>query len=181
MKQKVCKICSKKFIPERQMQNVCSFECSLEYGKKHLRNEVKEKEKTARKTLRAFNDTDKNIQKQLAQKVFNTYIRMRDGKVCISCGFVGDGRQFHCGHYKPRGMFSQLAFSEENCSSQCSICNTHLSGNLVAYREALINKIGLARVEYLESCTEPEKHNIDFYKDIITTYRKKIKELQNLL
>jgi hypothetical protein len=148
---------------------------------KHLKSKKIEKEKTARKTLRAFNDTDKNIQKQLAQKVFNTYIRMRDGKVCISCGFVGDGRQFHCGHYKPRGMFSQLAFSEENCSSQCSICNNHLSGNLVAYREALINKIGLDRVEYLESCTEPVKHDIDFYRNIITTYRKKIKELQNLL
>lgn len=44
MKQKVCKICKNKFQPERQMQSVCSYECSLEYGKKHLSNEVKEKE-----------------------------------------------------------------------------------------------------------------------------------------
>jgi|FLOH01.1.fsa_nt_gi hypothetical protein len=179
MKQKKCKECGDLFSPTRQLQPACNkYECMQSYAMKHLKTKKIEKDKVARKTLRAFNDTDKNIQKQLAQKVFNTYIRMRDGKICISCGFVGDGRQFHCGHYKPRGMFSQLAFSEENCNSQCSICNTHLSGNLVAYREALINKIGIDRVEYLESCTEPVKYDIDFYKDIITTYRKKIKELQ---
>jgi hypothetical protein len=40
-------------------------------------------------------------------------------------------------------------FDEDNCHKQCSACNNHLSGNLTAYRPALIAKIGQARFDAL--------------------------------
>ena len=48
-----------------------------------------------------------------------------------------------------------------------------------AYRERLILKIGLERVELLESDNVPRKHTIDDLKAIQAEYKRKIKELTN--
>ena len=178
MKEKKCSECKQPFKPTRQLQPTCNkYDCLVSYAEKHLSKKKKEKETKARKALKQFNDSDINLVKRLAQKVFNTYIRMRDGKICISCGFVGDGRQFHAGHFKPRGGNAYLAFNELNVHSQCSICNNHLSGNLVPYRANLIIKIGLEEVEKLESSNIIIKHDVEYYQEIIKKYRLKIKNM----
>ncbi|HEY5631819.1 MAG TPA: recombination protein NinG [Nitrososphaeraceae archaeon] len=132
-----------------------------------------------RKILKAFNDSDKNVLKRKAIQVYNTYIRKRDEKLpCISCGYNGNSRQFHCGHYRPAGNVAILRFDERNTWKQCSICNNHLSGNLVNYRKELINRIGLDQVEELEATNEPKQYTIEEYAEIIKTYKQKIKELK---
>lgn len=176
MKLKTCKSCKQKFRPERQMQQVCSYECSIEYAKKHLSTKAKEVKTKQRRALKAFNDSDINKLKRLAQMVFNKYIRLRDGNTCISCGYVGNSRQIHAGHYKPSGGFSALRYNENNVHSQCSICNNHLSANLIPYRENLIKKIGIDEVEKLESTTEPYRYTVEELQEIIKTYRLKTKE-----
>lgn len=177
MKTKTCKSCKKKFHPEREMQQVCSYECSIEYAKKHLSNKAKEVKTKQRKALKAFNDSDKTVLKQLAQKLFNQFIRLRDKDLpCISCGKHNDGT-FDCGHYKPRGGYSALAFNEDNSNGQCKKCNRFLAANLVGYRTGLVKKIGIERVEYLESCINIKRWTIEELKDIIKTYRQKIKEM----
>lgn len=178
MKQKTCKICKNKFLPERQMQSVCSYECSIEYGKKHLSNEVKEKKKQDSKAKREFKQNDKVFLKELAQKVFNTYIRMRDkGLPCISCGTTND-IQYHASHFKPAGGYSYLRFDENNVHKSCSRCNSQLAGNLIPYREALIKKIGIEEVERLEQPNQIKTWSVEEYQEIIKKYRQKTKELK---
>lgn len=178
MKQKACKICKNKFLPERQMQSVCSYECSLEYGKKHLSNEVKEKKKQDNKVKREFQQNDKVFLKELAQKVFNTYIRMRDKDLaCVSCGTTND-IQYHASHFKPAGGYSYLKFDENNVHKSCSRCNSQLAGNLIPYREALIKKIGIEEVERLEQPNQIKTWSVEEYQEIIKKYRQKTKELK---
>ena len=176
-KQKTCKVCKKKYIPVRQLQPTCSkTECMQEYAMKHLKKQTEKKATEGRIALKKFNDTDVNVLKKVAQKVCNTYIRLRDkNKPCISCGYNGIIRQWHSGHYKPSGGFSALRFNELNIHKQCSICNNHLSGNLVLYRENLIKKIGIDEVEKLESCSETKRYSVEELQEITRYYRDKIK------
>jgi hypothetical protein len=92
MKKKTCKNskCKQKFTPERQMQGVCSFECSLEYAKQ-LREKREAKKKTdARISLREFKKTSKVDLKVTAQRLINQYARKRDEKENgYSCKIMG--------------------------------------------------------------------------------------------
>lgn len=179
MKSKICKVCKEKFRPERQMQTCCSYKCSIEYAKELTKKKEKKKKQVRRKAIKQFNDSDVAALKRKAQKVCNEYIRLRDAKEpCISCLYVGSGRQWHAGHYRPQGGNSLLRYDERNIHKQCSICNNHKSGNLVAYRENLIKKIGLETVEELESMNTVKKWSKDELQAIIYQYKFKIKELR---
>jgi hypothetical protein len=112
-----------------------------------------------------------------AQAAFNAWVRARDeGHPCISCGRHHQG-QYHAGHYRPAGSNPELRFEPDNCHLQCMPCNSHLSGNLTAYRPALISKIGLARVEWLEGPQEPKRYRREDYQAIEAEYKAKLKEL----
>ena len=164
MRMKTCKVCKQKFMPERQLQSTCGYECAMKHAKT-LQQSKK------RKAIKQFKSTDIATMKRKAQTVVNAYIRLRDGKICISCGFIGDGRQFHAGHYLPMGNNSLLRYHEDNIHAQCSICNNHLSGNLTEYRANLINKIGLEKVEWLESNRGTKKWKIEELQEIVDKYK----------
>jgi hypothetical protein len=71
-----------------------------------------------------------------------------------------------------------VRFDEDNVHLQCEYCNTSLSGNLLRYRENLINKIGIERFEQLEAKAYlTRKFTIDEVKEINQIYKLKIKEL----
>jgi hypothetical protein len=113
-----------------------------------------------------------------AQQAFNTYVRLRDAALpCVSCGRDHQG-QWHAGHYLSTGARPELRFEPDNVHKQCQPCNTHLHGNLVLYRLALIEKIGLERVEWLEGPREPQKWTIDDLKAIKAEYSRKARELK---
>ncbi|MGL5293288.1 MAG: recombination protein NinG [Aeromonas sp.] len=112
-----------------------------------------------------------------AQVAFNAWIRARDeGQPCISCGRFHAG-QNHAGHYRPAGSNPELRFDPENCHLQCQPCNSHLSGNLTNYRPALIAKIGVERVEWLEGHHEPKRYRREDYQAIEAEYKSKLKKL----
>lgn len=112
-----------------------------------------------------------------AQMAFNAYIRKRDEHLpCISCGRHHQG-QYHAGHYRSVGSCPELRFNELNVHKQCAPCNDHLSGNIVKYRPALIAKIGIEQVEWLEGNHEPRKYTIEDLQAIIQEYKRKVKEL----
>jgi len=156
MKQKTCKnkSCKKKFIPERQMQSCCDFLCAIEHSRNTQKKHDEKRKQISRKALKQFNDSDISV-------------------------LVGDGRQFHCGHYKPQGGNSLLRFDEKNCHAQCSICNNHKSGNLIPYRENIIKMYGLKFVEEMESMNTIKKWAKKELQEIIDKYRVKVKELKN--
>lgn len=189
-KPKKCAVvtCRAEFVPERMGQKVCSIACSIVFGKKttekslvvqrkiqfHADREKKEKLKSHGEWLREL------------QKAFNAYIRARDAHLpCISCGkFVQDkanrnAHQYDAGHYRSVGSMSSLRFHEDNVHKQCVVCNRNLHGNLIAYRQGLIARRGIAVVEFLERHDHPVvKWSIPEIKDGIAYYTARTKELQ---
>lgn len=175
MAKKRCKACMKQFEPTKPMQTTCCFECAIEYSKKP---KAQKAYKMENKKLLKDKYPDMSQLRKIAIIHFNKFIRLRDKDLpCISCGHEG-GRQFHAGHFKPAGANPHIRFNELNVHKQCSICNNHLSGNLVPYRANLINKIGLEEVEKLESNKESKKYSAEDYKNIAQTYKNKCKELE---
>jgi hypothetical protein len=113
-----------------------------------------------------------------AQTVFNRWIRLRDQTLpCVSCGRHHEG-QYHAGHYRSTAAAPELRFNELNVHKQCSACNNHKHGNITEFRIALISRIGLEKLEYLESKHEPKKYTIPELIEIKELYSKKCKEFQ---
>lgn len=120
-----------------------------------------------------------------ADEAFSLYIRTRDaqpydGKAfrCISCGRVLPIEQADCGHYVNRQHMS-LRFSEQNCNAQCRHCNRFMEGNIQSYRQGLIDKIGLAKVELLDAMKYQTNKTSTFELEAIAQhYKKEIKKFQ---
>lgn len=84
----------------------------------------------------------------IAVNHFHKFIRKRDqGKPCISCGAY---TTLQAGHFFSAGNNPSVRFNEDNVHGQCKKCNYFLSGNLLPYRQNLIEKIGLERFKKLE-------------------------------
>ena len=110
-----------------------------------------------------------------AQAAFNAYVRARDkDDACISCGnyVLGDqiGGGWDAGHYRSTGSAPHLRFHLHNCHKQCVKCNRFLSGNVAEYRKGLIKKIGIEKVEALESMNQVE--SMRFNKNQLTRMKK---------
>lgn len=151
------------------------------------------KEKAVRKLHREQKEAIKPKSKWLAeaQAAFNKYIRIRDYKEpCISCGKPKEvveseqgwktGGCWDAGHFMTRGAKGQLRFVLFNVHKQCKSCNGG-GGRFSAkaatvdanYRINLIEKIGIAKVEYLEN-----NNDIDLKKGDVE-YLKRIKRIFN--
>ncbi|MCK9532619.1 MAG: recombination protein NinG [Gammaproteobacteria bacterium] len=167
-KPKTCKICGKEIYKGK----VCGIVCALKYADEQSKKKIQQEKN---KQVKEFNQKDKSYLVKQAQTQFNKFIRLRDGNKCITCR--NTDRQIHAGHYMPTGRNSALRFNEDNCHSQCSICNNYKSGNLAVYRLKLIDKIGLEKVEWLEAQTQSKSWGIDELKNIIETYKIKIKNM----
>lgn len=108
--------------------------------------EQRRKQKNGKKSKKKLEPLPKL--KAKAIKVFNSYIRERDKSLgCISCD---SGKADHAGHYMNAGQHSALQFDENNVHGQCIACNCYRHGNLIRYRQGLVNKIGETAVKELE-------------------------------
>lgn len=187
MRQKRCKHCRETFTPERQFQAACSASCAIELARTHREKEAKRARLQARRERRAALERlrSRGDWIKLAQQAFNAFIRERDrDEPCISCGTTKHKRTYTCisgwvaSHFRSTGAYPELRFTEDNVHKACVRCNSHLSGNLIPYRERLLDKIGLERVEWLEGPHPPAKWTIDQLREIIATYRRKTRELK---
>jgi len=181
-KPKVCKVCKTKFQPAKNLLSarVCSPMCGMSLARsQRLKAEkvrqVKERRETKAKLEKL---KSKSAWAREAQAAVNTFIRLRDKDLpCISCGRYHQG-SYDAGHYLSRGARPELRFDELNIHKQCVPCNQHLSGNIVLYRIALLEKIGAEGVAYLEGPHEPKKYTIEDLKAIKAEYTAKAKELK---
>lgn len=176
-----CPICKQHATQKFGLKLFCGYEHAAQWAKAQ-QDKRKAKEKTEarrkdREKLKSLKTRSEWLKE--CQVAFNRFIRIRDaGLPCISCGHPNDGsRQFHASHYKSVGGNPTLRFDEANCHAACSICNNYLSGNLVPYRVALINKIGQAEVDRLEGPQQPLKLTAEEIQELIKTYKAKVKEL----
>jgi len=173
MKAKKCKSCGAEFQPFRSLQRVCSPICAVNLA----RDDKKKAFKRETRKMRAKIKTRGQWMKE-AQAAFNKYIRLRDkAEPCISCGRHHTG-QYHAGHYRSVGSAPELRFEPLNNNKQCSACNTHLSGNLINYRVALVKKIGIDSVEWIEGPHDAKKYTIDDIKGIKSKYSRMARDLE---
>lgn len=182
-KLKKCAVCNAPFAQARPLQRVCGYECALEDGRKAVATEKAKAARAERKAKKAALENLKTRKQHLQelQVIFNSWVRARDaGQPCISCGRHHQG-QWHAGHYRSVGSAPELRFEPTNTHIQCQPCNTHLSGNLIAYRVNLIKKIGLERVEWLEGQHEPKKYTLEEIQRMKAFYRAEIRRLKQEL
>lgn len=173
MRLKKCKSCGVKFAPVRPLQQVCSPLCAMKWSR--VQNAKRERKVDAERAEKLM--TLRDLVRR-AQTAFNAFIRERDKDLpCISCGRHHQG-QYHAGHYMSTGARPELRFDEANVHKQCQPCNTHLSGNLVAYRKALIDRIGEAEVLRLEGPTQTQKLSRDELIDLRASYQQKLRTLR---
>jgi hypothetical protein len=179
VKPKTCSQCPREFYPRSSMHDVCSQRCAM---KKINASKAKERAETKAR-LRALETIPELI--RAAQKEFNAWVRARDeGEPCICCGRRADdknlltGSRWDAGHYRSTGSASHLRFNEDNCHRQLVSCNRHGAGRAVDYRIGLIKRIGLERVEALESNNAIHKWTADELRAIRDTYRAKARELK---
>lgn len=172
-----CAICRAEYERKYMSAKTCGEAiCKAEHRRQ------KERQKAEREEIRLRKEKIKSRREWLDdfQAVFNRYIVLRDGKVCISCGTQNPNIQYCAGHYRSRGAAPQHRFNEMNVHSQCNHhCNMKLSGNIVNYRPALIKKIGLAAVEALENDNSARYYAIEDLREGIAKYKAKIKDLKH--
>lgn len=185
MAKRKCKVCGTVFEKQRPLQFVCSPKCGMEYIKEQKRKafiqaerEAKRKERAKKQAMRHRLETVPELTKK-AQQAFNRYIRLRDrGLPCISCRTPWKDN-FQACHYVPAGRSNKLRFDEDNVHGGCVRCNLYESGNLRGYRIGLIERIGVDRVERLESDHEPRKWTKEELRELAAEYRSKARELEH--
>lgn len=187
VKPKTCKVCKAKFEARLPMATVCSMACAQSLavsvrGKAEKVAAVKDRKAKAVDQRETREKLDKLKSRSTwakeAQTAFNQFIRLRDVDLpCISCGRHHQG-QYHAGHYLSVGARPELRFVESNVHKQCAPCNTHLSGNAVLYRAALVVHIGLTAVEALEGPHPINHYTVDQLVAIKTDYAAKTRALK---
>lgn len=183
-KQFKCKACGEPFTKARALQKVCGHKCAVTLAQSINEKKREKAEREDRKATRAKLDAMRTKPQltKLAQTAFNAFIRARDaGKPCISCGTPlareAIGGAFDCGHYRSVGSAVHMRFVEDNAHGQCKHCNNHLAGNHVRYRQGLIERIGIDRVEQLEADQTLRKYTPEGLKAIAAHYRAKAREI----
>ena len=177
---KKCKVCRTPFEPRLPMAQVCSIDCARSLavsvrGKAEKQAAIKQRkaDRERKERLKSRSELARE-----AQQAFNQWVRLRDAdKPCISCGRHHEG-QYHAGHYLSVGARPELRYEPLNVWKQCSPCNTHLSGNAVLFRQALVREIGVENVEWLEGPHPARKYTAEELKTIRDEYRAKARELK---
>jgi len=171
-----CKVCSEKFKPRfSSLQATClNPDCIIEYAKRVSEKQQKAEMKERKQRLITLAEWKRKL-----QTVFNKYIRLRDEKQgCISCGKPLRGK-YDAGHFYSVGSTPNLRFDERNVHGQCVPCNQYKHGNLIAYREGLIQRIGLESFEQLEvDKTKELRLTIPQAQDLIAHYKNKVEYVQ---
>jgi hypothetical protein len=172
---KKCKVCSLPFTPVRPLQKVCSPVCAMKIAREVV---AKADRKETKLKLDAMQTKPQLVKK--AQTAFNAYIRARDvGKPCISCDKPLDGgaNTFDAGHYRSVGSAPHMRYVEDQVHGQCKKCNRHLSGNAVEYRKRLLERIGLERLEQIESDNVLRKYTKEALIEIARHYNEQARQL----
>lgn len=188
-----CKVCREWFHPSYSNVVWCSPEHGTIYA---LELRAKEKVKAEAKRIKAQHEAERaNRQRlterrkevkplrhwvQMTQRAVNDYRRellLSHGHGCISCGTM-TAPVWHAGHYRTTAAAPQLRFTPDNIWLQCPSCNVHKSGNVEAYRAALVELIGEERVLALESNNETHRYTREELDGIRADARAKLRALK---
>lgn len=175
VKPKPCAVCEQPFTPMfTTTQQVCSTLCAMKYNSPE---EIEKRYQTLKVESRKL-----SWYEEIARKVFQKWIRMRDALLpCISCGRTFT-HQWDGGHYFKAEIFSGLIFDEDNCHKQCSECNgDNMHGNITEYRKGLVKRYGEDFVKRLEARSDANRQKSwtrEEYMEITEKYKHKLKLLK---
>ncbi len=185
-RKKKCKVCGNPFRPSNSLQLVCfTLKCAIEQGNRSAEKQRKREYRAAKQKLKPRG----KLQAE-AQAAFNAFIRLRDARFgCISCGETNPPARFggawDCGHYLTVGAHPELRFEELNAHRQCKRCNggagrfSQKSRTVQRnYRNSLMVRIGLDKVEWLEGPHKAKKYTLDHLRAIKSLYQAKRLELK---
>lgn len=179
---KKCRVCREAYTPSKPLQVVCSPSCALLHAKQKGEKERKALDKIERKAIREAKERVKPRSEYMkeAQAVINRYVRLRDAHLgCVSCERPAAWQgQWHASHYRSRSAAPHLRFNLHNIHKACSICNNHLSGNIMGYRPELVRRIGAQRVEALEASQVRADFTIDYLKRLKRVFAEKARRLE---
>lgn len=185
-----CPICRSEFKRMSMTQKVCRENpaCAEQYGREKARKLAEKAKRIEAKRDRLETSEKKDSLKtpkkwaDIAQKSVNKYVRLRDqakGYPCISCNKpLRDDEITHASHYKARGANSALRFHLWNIHRSCVKCNHFDGGNIHGYKPALIDRIGLEKVEFLINHPRSRVYDIDYLKRMRDVFNKKAKRVK---
>lgn len=119
------------------------------------------------------------ILKRNLWRVFALYIKLRDNRVCFTCGERTEGRNSHAGHFIPKKVGGlELYFHEENVMAQCAKCNLRLQGRQYDFGI----KLGKRKVNKLKKLFQANEENKvvwteEEFNQKIEYYKKKVEEI----
>lgn len=174
-----CRACRAPFSPTRPLQVCCGAACAAAVAKAARAKREAKDAAAERKADRAKREKLKRRRDWMAeaQAAINRYVRFRDaGKPCISCGAMPAqkfGGTMDCGHFLSRGSHPHLKFHLWNMAAQCVRDNRFRGGNAGGFRKGLIDRIGLEKVECLESTLKTATHDIAYLRRVKSVFSKK--------
>ena len=191
---KKCRNCGKSFNPFSSIAVACSPKCAIDLVEERKEKMSIKQSKLDRKATRERKQALKSKSDWLkeCQTAFNAFIRARDvGNVCISCGKSKEELKINhiismvCGHFLSVGAHGELRFNALNAHLQCTRCNGGAGkyGNFnnkeltvtQNYRARLIDKIGQAKVDWLEGPQQAHNLTVEDIKEIKQYYKEQIK------
>ena len=183
-----CKHCKVKFSPEdarKRLHDECIEPWMAAFREKQKRKAMaahRAKQKVERAEIRRRRDGLKSPTKweQECLAIVQKIARLRDRHDgCISCHMGANyGGQWHGSHFRPAGNNSAVMFNLWNIHKACAQCNLFKGGNISAYRPRLIEKIGLERVEWLESQTQVVKRDVGYLMRFKKVMGKRLRRME---
>lgn len=186
IKPRKCRQCKAVFAPARSLQAVCSPPCAQAYARKVAEQKAARANREERKSLRERKTKLKTRGEWIreAQAAVNKVARLRDilaGHGCISCGAKPQqkyGGTFDAGHYRSVGSAPHARFYLPQIRGQCVRCNRDLGGSAVNFRKGLVERIGVERVEEIESMQWTAKWSIEYLQRLKKVMNKKARRLE---
>lgn len=186
LKSKKCRMCSSVFVPQRSMQFACSPKCGQAWAEKLKAQKQARALKAERKSMkeRAIKLKTRREWIAEAQTAVNKVARLRDllaGHGCISCGARPQqkfGGTMDAGHYRSVGSAAHMRYFLPQINAQCTRCNRELGGSAVNYRKGLIERIGINRVEEIESMQWTAKWSVEYLQRLKKVMQKKARRLE---
>lgn len=195
---KACRVCATPFMATMPMQHACGIDCALALARaKREKAEAKaaKADRAARRAEKKAGLAKLKTRREWladADRAFCAWVRERDQDLpCVCCGSYGSdedwltGGKWDGGHFLSRGSHPELRYEPDNCHKQLKSCNGGSSkyarkGRTVAegYRERLIAKIGLERVEWLEGPHQPRHYTIKDLQALTAHYRAEKRKLE---
>jgi hypothetical protein len=179
---KKCKNCGKPFQPINSLNRACSLGCAVKLaekkeGKMVLRQAEKQGMKDLALSLKTLGDYKKDLQIEV-----NKIVRLIDQDcTCLACGVTN--AKFDASHFRGVGAWDNLRYNLHNIYSGCAQCNTHKGGNLIKFREGIVNLFGETQINYMDDLNviyPSIKLNKNELLECTKTAKKIVKELTQL-